>query len=319
MPFRPTHLRYFVTVADEGQLTRAARKLGVAQPALSQAIAQLEAELGLQLLQRHARGVSLTSDGEAFLPKARVAVQSEREVELAADALTATARGAMTVGFVGPPPTITAGELFGAFAAAHPQAQIVFAELPFPCGSTRSWIEPVDVAFCHRPSLDASVRSQVVRTEPRTVIAHATHRLATRERLAVDTVLDETFIGYHDEVQAEWAAFHSLDDRRGAPPSTTDARARTALEMLGIMSAGGAITTLPACDAALVESAIPDLVSIPLDDADPAVMSLVFAAGERPPLVAALSALAAELAEVAPSLSIPPTAHPVTAARATER
>jgi LysR family hca operon transcriptional activator len=320
MPFRPTHLRYFVTVADEGQLTRAARKLGVAQPALSQAIAQLEAELGLQLLQRHARGVSLTSDGEAFLPKARVAVQSEREVELTADALTATARGAMTVGFVGPPPTITASELFGAFAAAHPQAQIVFADLSFPHGSTRSWIEPVDVAFCHRPSLDASVRSQVVRIEPRAVIAHTTHRLANRERLAVDAVLDETFIGYHDDVQAEWAAFHSLDDRRGGPPpSTTDARARTALEMLGIMSAGGAITTLPACDAALVESGIPDLVSIPLDDADPAVMSLVFAAGERPPLVAALSALAAELADVAPSLSIHPTAHPVTAARATER
>jgi hypothetical protein len=53
-------LRYLVTVADERQVTRAARKLEIAQPALSQAITQLEAELGLQLLERDARGVTLT-------------------------------------------------------------------------------------------------------------------------------------------------------------------------------------------------------------------------------------------------------------------
>jgi DNA-binding transcriptional LysR family regulator len=49
-----------VTAAEEGQVTRAARKLEIAQPALSQAITRLEAELGLQLLERHARGVTLT-------------------------------------------------------------------------------------------------------------------------------------------------------------------------------------------------------------------------------------------------------------------
>src|SRR6476646_12004519 len=76
MPFRPGQLLYFVTVAEEGQVTRAARKLEIAQPALSQAIAQLEGELGLQLLERHARGGTLTAAGEICLPKARAAVDS---------------------------------------------------------------------------------------------------------------------------------------------------------------------------------------------------------------------------------------------------
>ena len=60
-------LRYFVAVAQDGQMTRAAQRLALAQPALSQAIARLEQQVGVKLLERHPRGVSLTPAGEAFL------------------------------------------------------------------------------------------------------------------------------------------------------------------------------------------------------------------------------------------------------------
>src|SRR6185312_737558 len=197
MPFRPTHLRYFVTVAEEGQVTSAARRLQIAQPALSQAISRLESELGLQLLERHARGVKLTPEGEVFLAKARVAVDSELDAEREARALASTAHDVVKVGFVGPPPTITAGELFSAFASAYPNAEVAFRDLPFPTGTTRSWLEHVDVAFCHQPELDSSLLAQVVRTEPRVVITRRGHPLSQSSEVDVESVLDQTFISYH--------------------------------------------------------------------------------------------------------------------------
>src|SRR3984893_3366588 len=141
MTFRRGQLRYFVTVADEGQMTRAAHKLHHAQPALPQAIAQLESELGLVLLERHARGVTMTPAGEAFLPKARAAIADTDDALRTADALVRAASATMDVGFIGPAPMVNAPELFGAFADAHPDAKVSFRELPFPYSPTRSWLE----------------------------------------------------------------------------------------------------------------------------------------------------------------------------------
>lgn len=299
MPFRRDHLLYFVTVAEEGQITRAARKLYIAQPALSQAMAQLESELGIELLERHARGVTLTRAGEAWLVKARVALAAEDEAAQTAQWLARAARGAMEVGFVGPPPTLTAPELFAAFAESHPDAEVSFRDLPFPCGATFSWIEEVDVAFCHLPTVDPGVDVQAVRLEPRAMVAHENHPLARRTELAVAQVLDETFLSYHPDVQPTWAGFHSLDDQRGGPPrATTVDRAATTMQMGGIMASGRAITTLPLCDAKLAQQVLP-VVAIPLSDAHPAVLSLVWRQENHNPLVHALATFAGNLAESA--------------------
>jgi DNA-binding transcriptional LysR family regulator len=68
------HLRYFVAIAEERSFTRAAERLWVAQPALSTQIRRLEAELRVQLFDRHARGVDLTDAGALFLERARLAL-----------------------------------------------------------------------------------------------------------------------------------------------------------------------------------------------------------------------------------------------------
>src|SRR5437899_1980836 len=100
MPFKRGQLLYFVTVAEEGQLTRAAKRLHLAQPALSQAISQLEGELGVELFERHARGVNLTHAGEVFLEKARIALAAGEEAAATARALARSERGAIEIGFI---------------------------------------------------------------------------------------------------------------------------------------------------------------------------------------------------------------------------
>jgi DNA-binding transcriptional LysR family regulator len=70
------HLRYFIAIAEERSFTGAAERLWIAQPGLSTQMRRLEAELGVQLFERHPRGIELTQAGELFLERARVAVSA---------------------------------------------------------------------------------------------------------------------------------------------------------------------------------------------------------------------------------------------------
>ena len=100
-------------------------------------------------------------------------------------------------------------------------------------------------------------------------------------------MLDETFVSYHPKVQLGWAGFHSLDDHRGGPPAhSTSDRPLTSLQMLGIMSTGKAVTTVPFTDARLAQLVMPGVVALPLGDAKPAEISLVWRRDNQNPLIA---------------------------------
>src|SRR6478752_4761854 len=126
MPFKRGQLRNFLVVAEEGQISRAAKRLHMAQPALSQAIAQLEAELGIVLLARHPRGVRLTPAGEAFLPKARAAVTADEEATTTARSLAHGDQARLELGFFGVPPSTHSPELLDSFSSARPDVELCF-------------------------------------------------------------------------------------------------------------------------------------------------------------------------------------------------
>src|SRR5438309_5969507 len=98
------HLRYFIGVAEEENVSRAALKLHVSQPALSRQIRDLEEELGFLLLERSAKSVRLTEAGRAFLSEARAVLQRAEEAVKAARSI-ATGGGEIHVGYA---PSLTA-------------------------------------------------------------------------------------------------------------------------------------------------------------------------------------------------------------------
>ncbi len=113
-------LRTFVTVAEQGHLTKAATLLHVTQPAVSGQIKALEESLGLKLFQRSPTGVRLTKAGEALLPKAKAALAATNEFAQDARQLVGQVTGKARVGTILDPAVIRLGEFTGKLLDRHP-------------------------------------------------------------------------------------------------------------------------------------------------------------------------------------------------------
>src|SRR5437660_5685015 len=123
------HLRYFIGVAEEENVSRAALKLHVSQPALSRQIRDLEEELGFLLLERSAKSVRLTEAGRAFFTEARAVLQRAEDAVKAARAIATGGQGELHVGYA---PSLTARILpqtLRAFQAELPNVRVRLHDL----------------------------------------------------------------------------------------------------------------------------------------------------------------------------------------------
>jgi DNA-binding transcriptional LysR family regulator len=127
--FTLVQLRYFVTAAELGSMTAASRELMVAQSAISAAIAQVERELGVQLLIRHhARGLSLTRSGERFLVEAREFLSHAAALAASARGLAGSLTGELAIGCVTTLAPFYLSRLLREFSARHPGVRVTVAE-----------------------------------------------------------------------------------------------------------------------------------------------------------------------------------------------
>jgi DNA-binding transcriptional LysR family regulator len=190
------HLRYFLAVAEEGNFTRAAGKLGIGQPPLSQQIRDLEREVGAALFHRVPHGAELTAAGAAFLGEAKASLAAAEKAKLAAQSANRGETGRLSLGF-------TASSAFNPVVsttirrsrARWPEVQLALTEMNTLALMQKLERGELDATFM-RPGLDdpAGIRLRRLPDEPMVIALPASHPLARRSKLPLAALVDEPFI-----------------------------------------------------------------------------------------------------------------------------
>lgn len=189
------HLRYFVAVAEERHFGRAAARLHMAQPPLSQQVRQLEAELGVRLLHRTTRRVDLTEAGAAYLERARAILGEVEEAGHQARRVAAGLVGAVSIGCVGSATYSLLPALARALRAELPGIDFTFrGEMLVPDQVAALGAGTLDVALLRPPVLDLDLRVRRVRTERLIVALPSTHPLTAKPRVRVADLAGEDLI-----------------------------------------------------------------------------------------------------------------------------
>ncbi|MDR7303591.1 LysR family transcriptional regulator [Haloactinomyces albus] len=185
--FTMVQLRYFAAAAQLGSMTAAAKHMVVSQSAISTAVAQLERELGVQLLiRRHAQGLALTKAGERFLQELRGFLSHAGELADVARGLGASLVGEVTVGCFQTLAPFYLPTLLTAFANEHPAVRVSVLE-----GQTEELQQALlsgacEIALLYDLDLDDALEREVLTVAPPYVIVPADHPLreASGVRLA---------------------------------------------------------------------------------------------------------------------------------------
>jgi DNA-binding transcriptional LysR family regulator len=193
------HLRYFVAVAEELHFHRAATRLHISQPPLSQQIRALERELGVTLLARNRRRVALTAAGEGFLEDAHsILAAVDRASERARD-IARGAIGTLSIGFVGSAmfgPTLP--NILRTFRGEHPDVGLALRELPTTVQVSSLLAGELDVGVIRPPldgiEIDGQLELLTIQRERLVAALPSGHALASRRRLRPGELRGESFV-----------------------------------------------------------------------------------------------------------------------------
>ncbi len=240
------YLRYFVAVAQELHFGRAAQRVGIVQPALSQQIKALEEELGTPLLRRNKRRVELTPAGRVFLGEARKTLaQAEQAVQAARQAGRGET-GHLAIGFVS---SAAYGQLINAFRVMRtrfPGVTLSLQDLTSEEQVGDLQAQRLDVGLVRPPVQNAeALAMRILWREPLMVALSQRHRLAREKAIPLAALKDEPFLqvprelapGFYDQILQHCA-------RAGFVPVVFQ-EARTFQTIINLIAAGMGLALVP--------------------------------------------------------------------------
>lgn len=212
-------LRYFMAVAEEGSVTGAAQRLYVSQPALTNQLRQLEAQLRTRLFERSHSGMALTEPGRVLAEQVPALLAKWDNAVRETKGAASRAAQVLRVGFMASAANEATQDIVAAFGRARPGWKIDMRQ--------GAWDEPtaglatgdVDVAFLRLPFPgQEAMRVRVLLTEPRLIALRSAHPLATREEIPFQDLLDEPFVAAPTSTGTFRDYWLATEERGGRPP-----------------------------------------------------------------------------------------------------
>jgi DNA-binding transcriptional LysR family regulator len=294
-------IRRFIVVAEELNFTRAAARLGLAQPPLSAAIGKLERKLGVRLLERTSRRVALTPAGAVLLEQGRIAV------EAAGAAIERTRRagtqpGRLNVAIKPGTGADLVRKIMRRCARDPwmPRLHVLFGHPGGPAAAVRGGA--ADVAILRAPFDQRGLDTELLLTEPRLAVLPADHRLAGRAELHRADLAGEPMPRWAGQSDPAAAAHWTGADTPG-PARAVDGQSaqipngpeiNDISQLLAAVTLGNAVAYLPASFAHQHNSA--DLAFVPISDLSPSEVMVAWPAASHSRAVAAFVRAAVEAA-----------------------
>ncbi|WP_296665828.1 LysR family transcriptional regulator [Demequina sp.] len=282
-------LRYFTVLAQELHFGRAAERLTISSPSLSQQIAGLERTVGGRLFDRTSRSVALTPLGAALLPHATRVVEAHDDLTAWVSEQRSPGETTLRLGVV----AAGAGPLTAAImtAVSHiPHLRLEMRRVGFFDVQEELVARRVDAVLAPAPLPhdDDLLATAPLWTEPRVLIMRASHPLASRASISIDEVGDETFVAVSGD-HADAIAWWTVDPRPDGSHPRLGPRADDIEGLLELVSAGMGVNIAAASAAAHYPRA--DLAFVPIRDIEPATV-LLCTRRRREPVVAAFAEIA---------------------------
>jgi DNA-binding transcriptional LysR family regulator len=242
------HLRYFVMAAEEKNISRAAARLNISQPAVSRQIRDLETEFGVALFERESNGLSLTDAGQAALLHAQDLLRRAAGLESAMASFARKPKRSLRVGFI---PTALPGFLAGGLRAFNQKYDDVCTQIleMSPLDQERALRRgEIDVALLGTPcpEMAAEFKSETIITTPVAIVLPDDHLLALRKSIDLAELEGERFVSLHERNFPGRAARNAVIGGRAGLTRVGGMKAGTQPVLLGLVAGGAGVGVLPA-------------------------------------------------------------------------